>query len=229
MEAATAGLWGSEQTARTIAHELGHYLTLEHRNDEPDNLMCQSGSASSTRNSTVLTNDQGSDMRDHCMTHGGCDVMEVQPGRYSVEELRTMIFEKRGPLAPVLALATLRRTDYPEAEKLADLRRAAENTGLDIRTRRAACSSSGASARRERPVSWKSWVPSPPPPASRGPEPESAPARRWRDRDRHPPAELNRRHQGGAYPIHVAAVCVILRCRCAGRSRSSSPGPHRHC
>jgi hypothetical protein len=138
MEAATAGLWGSERTARTIAHELGHYLTLDHRNDEPDNLMCQTGKASSIRNSTVLTNDQGSDMRDHCMTHGGCDVIELQPGRYSVEELRTMIFEKRGPLAPVLALATLRRTDYPEAEKLADLRRAAENTGLDIRTRRAA-------------------------------------------------------------------------------------------
>lgn len=49
-----------------------------------------------------------------------------------------MIFEKRGPLAPVLALATLRRTDYPEAEKLADLRRVAESTGLDTRTRRAA-------------------------------------------------------------------------------------------
>ena len=45
MEAATAGLWGSEQTARTVAHELGHYLTLEHRNGEPDNLMCQSGRA----------------------------------------------------------------------------------------------------------------------------------------------------------------------------------------
>ena len=138
MEAATAGLWGSEQTARTVAHELGHYLTLEHRNGEPNNLMCQSGQASSTRNSTVLTSGQGSDMRGHCMTHGGCDFMELQPGRYSTEELRAMIFEKSGPLAPVLALATLRRTDYPEVEKLADLRRAAESAGLDMRARRAA-------------------------------------------------------------------------------------------
>ena len=64
--------------------------------------------------------------------------MELQPGRYSAEELRAMIFEKSGPLAPVLALATLRRTDYPEVEKLADLSRAAESAGLDMRARRAA-------------------------------------------------------------------------------------------
>ena len=72
------------------------------------------------------------------MTHGGCDFMQLQSGRYSAEELRAMIFERSGPLAPVLALATLRRTDYPEVEKLADLRRAAESAGLDMRTRRAA-------------------------------------------------------------------------------------------
>lgn len=138
MEAATAGLWGSEQTARTVAHELGHYLTLGHRNDEPDNLMCQSGKASSTRNSTVLTSGQGSDMRGHCLTSGGCDFLEITPERYSIQELRAMVFENRGPLAPVLALATLRRKDYPEAEKLADLRRAARATELDPRARRAA-------------------------------------------------------------------------------------------
>lgn len=72
MNGSTGGLWGSEQTARTFAHELGHYLSLKHRNSQPMNLMCQSGSASSTRNSINLTSGQGSDMRDHCLVDDGC-------------------------------------------------------------------------------------------------------------------------------------------------------------
>lgn len=72
MNGSVTGLWGSEQTARTFAHELGHYLDLSHRNSQPDNLMCQSGSANSTRNSTDLTSGQGNTMDDHCLVRGGC-------------------------------------------------------------------------------------------------------------------------------------------------------------
>jgi len=72
MDGSVVGLFGSEQTARSLAHELGHYLTLEHRNSEPKNLMCQSGLASSIRNSVELTSGQGGDMRDHCMVGSGC-------------------------------------------------------------------------------------------------------------------------------------------------------------
>jgi len=72
MSGSTSGLWGSEQTARTVSHELGHYLTLEHRNSSPTNLMCQSGSASSIRNSIVLTSGQGDDVEDHCMCRDDC-------------------------------------------------------------------------------------------------------------------------------------------------------------
>jgi reprolysin-like metallo-peptidase family M12B len=80
MTGSTAGLWGSEQTARTIAHELGHYLGLQHNhmNQCPtttagkNNLMAQSRCALSTRNSTLLTSSQGTDMRGHCSTRGGC-------------------------------------------------------------------------------------------------------------------------------------------------------------
>jgi hypothetical protein len=72
MTGATGGLWGSEQTARTFAHEIGHYLSLEHRNSQPTNLMCQSGSASSIRNSVLLTSGQGDDMDDHCSVRGAC-------------------------------------------------------------------------------------------------------------------------------------------------------------
>lgn len=72
MNGSTAGLWGDEQTARTFAHELGHYLTLNHRNSQPANLMCQSSKASSTRNSINLVSGQGSDMKDHCLVDSGC-------------------------------------------------------------------------------------------------------------------------------------------------------------
>ena len=66
MSGSTCGLWGSEQTARTFAHELGHYLGLEHRNDEPDNLMCQSSKANNIRTSVVLTAAQGEYISLHC-------------------------------------------------------------------------------------------------------------------------------------------------------------------
>lgn len=72
MNAATCGLWGSEQTARTFAHEIGHYLALGHRNRQPRNLMCQSRKASSTRNSVILTSGQGGRMDDHCFVDEGC-------------------------------------------------------------------------------------------------------------------------------------------------------------
>jgi hypothetical protein len=80
MTGATCGLWGSEQTARTFAHELGHYLGRSHNHGascptttaEQNNLMAQSRCALSTRNSTLLTSAQGTNMRDHCSTKAGC-------------------------------------------------------------------------------------------------------------------------------------------------------------
>jgi hypothetical protein len=80
LSGSTAGLWGSEQTARTIAHEVGHYLSLEHNHgdDCPDgntalnNLMAQSRCALSTRDSTLLTSGQASDVKEHCMAEHDC-------------------------------------------------------------------------------------------------------------------------------------------------------------
>jgi hypothetical protein len=72
MNGSTCGLWGSEQTARSFAHELGHYLGLGHANDRPDNLMCQSSGASSIRDSVLLLSSQGDEMRDHCFVRDGC-------------------------------------------------------------------------------------------------------------------------------------------------------------
>lgn len=72
MNGAVTGVWGDEQTARTLAHELGHYLGLKHRNGSPTNLMAQSSVASSTRNSVVLTSSQGNSADDHCLVDDGC-------------------------------------------------------------------------------------------------------------------------------------------------------------
>jgi hypothetical protein len=72
MTGSCAGLFGSEQTSRTVAHEVGHYLSLEHRNSQTSNLMCQSGQASSIRNSVQLTSGQGSDVRGHCFVEDRC-------------------------------------------------------------------------------------------------------------------------------------------------------------
>ena len=78
MNGSVAGLWNtipntaSDQTVRSLSHEVGHYLGLPHRNNSPTNLMCQSGKASSIRNSTVLTDGQGDDIKDHCFMDGSC-------------------------------------------------------------------------------------------------------------------------------------------------------------
>jgi hypothetical protein len=72
MSGSVSGLWGSEQTSRTVSHEVGHYLTLNHRNDEPDNLMCQSGKANSIRDSVELDDGQGDDVKGHCFCNDHC-------------------------------------------------------------------------------------------------------------------------------------------------------------
>ena len=80
MTGSCVGLWGDEQMARTFAHELGHYLGLSHNHGDScptsaaalNNLMAQSRCATSTRNSTLLTSSQGTNVRDHCSTKAGC-------------------------------------------------------------------------------------------------------------------------------------------------------------
>lgn len=72
LNGSVTGPWGSEQMARTFAHEVGHYLDLSHQNSVPDNLMCQSGQANSTRNSILLDSDQGEEIKEHCLIQPGC-------------------------------------------------------------------------------------------------------------------------------------------------------------
>jgi hypothetical protein len=51
-------------TARTLAHELGHYFDLGHENDDPTNLMCQTSKANPMPGSTVLNSDQIDEIKD---------------------------------------------------------------------------------------------------------------------------------------------------------------------
>ena len=82
------GNWGGDIAtrsfdglSRTFAHEIGHYLTLEHNHDDGDcpgttagqnRLMAQTGCAISVRTSVNLTSSEGSDARGHCIVKNGC-------------------------------------------------------------------------------------------------------------------------------------------------------------
>jgi hypothetical protein len=64
-----------QDTARTLAHEIAHYLGLSHEDgdDAPKNLMTQSKEAAEpVAQSVELTSEQGQDMRDHCFIRPGC-------------------------------------------------------------------------------------------------------------------------------------------------------------
>lgn len=65
-------LRGKDATARNVAHEIGHYLSLRHQNDDGDNIMAQDSSATSIRNSVELSTSQANDCKDHCSMQDGC-------------------------------------------------------------------------------------------------------------------------------------------------------------
>jgi hypothetical protein len=82
LSGATTGLWGTtcgasqgsalSQTGRVLAHELGHYLGLFHKNGQPTNLMCQTKNASNSCTSTLLTESQENNISNHCAMKEGC-------------------------------------------------------------------------------------------------------------------------------------------------------------
>lgn len=69
-----------EGFSRTFAHEIGHFLDLEHNHGEDcpasnagrNNLMAQTRCAISTRTSVLLTDGQGATMHGHCSIRNGC-------------------------------------------------------------------------------------------------------------------------------------------------------------
>lgn len=59
-------------TARTFSHELGHFFGLNHKNNRPDNLMCQSQFADPMPGSTLLNSDQTETIKRHDKTLDAC-------------------------------------------------------------------------------------------------------------------------------------------------------------
>jgi Metallo-peptidase family M12B Reprolysin-like len=56
-------------TGFVLAHEVGHYLGLEHRDSDSTNLMFPG-----IPNLGMLTNGQGNTMKDHCRIRAGCQI-----------------------------------------------------------------------------------------------------------------------------------------------------------
>jgi hypothetical protein len=62
------GLTGVQTSSRTCAHEIGHYLSLEHENTQPFNLLCQTKFAATPKwESVALDGGQVQDAKNHCM------------------------------------------------------------------------------------------------------------------------------------------------------------------
>lgn len=62
------GLTGTMSSSRSAAHEVGHYLSLTHRQNEPHDLMAQTGVAADPKWQAVgFDADQADDVRLHCM------------------------------------------------------------------------------------------------------------------------------------------------------------------
>lgn len=76
MNGSVVGLFGSEQTARSFAHEIGHNLRLGHENGTPSNLMAQTSAVRkaglSVRSAQKLTAAQGDTIKEHCLMKQGC-------------------------------------------------------------------------------------------------------------------------------------------------------------
>lgn len=66
------------------------------------------------------------------------DVLNVDPTEYSLEELYDILAGRSQRLPPVAALSALRRKDYPEERKIADLRRILFDEDISSRLRTAA-------------------------------------------------------------------------------------------
>jgi hypothetical protein len=66
---------GRRFTGIILAHEVAHYLGLEHTNSATNLMGVDSngdGIGEITNDSTVITNSQGVDMRDHCSVKPAC-------------------------------------------------------------------------------------------------------------------------------------------------------------
>jgi hypothetical protein len=134
-----------EETARTLSHEVGHFLGCEHPGTAGTNLMAQTGAASKANGGdafgavTIVAGDRAK-MRDHCTVRDGLsgfgDERSYDPASYTVDELMAAARGESRLLAGTLAVDLLAAKLGARAQEA--LEGLAQDEAVDLRSRRTA-------------------------------------------------------------------------------------------
>lgn len=136
-----------EETARTLAHEIGHYLGADHPSTAGTNLMAQTGAAEDANggdafDAVTIVGVDAKVMRGHCtITVPAADKKTYDPAAFSVAELEDAMRGRSDVLAPTLAVTLLRAKLGGRAEP--SLTRLALDASIDVRARRTAVTALG--------------------------------------------------------------------------------------
>lgn len=130
-----------EETGRTLAHEVGHFLGCSHPETASTTLMTQTGSVASGDPYNAITIDPGDlqKMRDSCpmltaMTNPGNDIKQYAATDYTVEDLTSAARGDSTIMAPGLAIRLLE--EHPDTDTKLTLTGLLQDQDCDIRSRR---------------------------------------------------------------------------------------------
>ncbi|MFD7917156.1 hypothetical protein ACFV30_41885 [Streptomyces sp. NPDC059752] len=109
-----------EETGRTLAHEVGHYLGAPHPSPADNSLMTQTGSVTSGNafNAVGINAADVTRMRGHCTIRPALDYVVYNPADFTTEELASAARGEVAALSPQLAVTLLRAKLGDEAAEL---------------------------------------------------------------------------------------------------------------